>query len=89
MTPIQLIESYLEGYTYTTIRVTITTYKIGQVTHRIDIDTSPKGIKHCICVYIGQTGIVIIAYPPTERMQNVTIPYADPELKTKLRQITS
>lgn len=98
MTAVKFIESLLEGYHYITIPLSdIYTWPdtaglahIGQVTHRIDIYASPKGIKHYRCTYVGQTGIVIITYLSTgQRTQEVAIPYADPGFKNKLRQITS
>ncbi len=83
MTPVELVASYLEGYNYTTgPTLPCNTQRVGRVAHKIAI-TSNEAKEHTI--FIGQTGIYIWLDGMSGRL--AIIPYADPEFKTKLRQI--
>ncbi len=87
MISVDLIKSCLEGYYYTiTPTIPCPSQRVGYVTHRIDLSSNKH---HYRCIYIGQTGIMITISPldPFIHSRVTPIPYADPDLRTKLRRI--
>ncbi len=81
MTPVQFVESLLEGYRYTITPIIPTNAKVGIVANKIDV--SSGGRYHRI--YVGETGIHIWPDTTTMSKEFMIILYADPEFKTKLK----
>ncbi len=85
----KLIESYLDGQQYTTYTIghQPEDREIGIIDHHIAL--APTNYKRCD-IYLGQTGIVIFmetSQPNNHQLNDHTLLYADPDLKTKFQQI--